>query len=287
MSFMEPITRFAGRSLLNLKSASPTILVAAGIAGVVGTVYLASKATLKAQPVAAELSDELDRIDEQDTKARVEAISNSAKKLIKLYSPSLVLGAASIACILGGHGILSRRNAILGASLTAVQQTFDRYRNRVIDAIGAEKEYAIRYPDPEKVGVEVSRVGEDGATENGLSLSRRDYSIYARFFDESSPHFCKTAEYNLLFLSGAQRRANDRLRANGHIFLNEVYDILGLPHSQVGQLVGWIYQTEDGDGYVDFGFHDIDSERARSFVNGYERAVLLDFNVDGVVYDLI
>ena len=80
------------------------------------------------------------------------------------------------------------------------------------------------------------------------------------------------------------------LKSRGHLFLNEVYDLLDIPRSKAGQVVGWVYNKNNnvkGDNYVDFNIYDITDKAKRSFVNGYERTILLDFNVDGVIYDLI
>lgn len=41
----------------------------------------------------------------------------------------------------------------------------------------------------------------------------------------------------------------------------------------------------DNDNFIDFGVFDGDRPRARDFVNGYERSILLDFNVDGASAD--
>jgi hypothetical protein len=109
--------------------------------------------------------------------------------------------------------------------------------------------------------------------------------MYARFFDELCPDFNRQPEYNFLFVRSVQNFANDMLRARGHLFLNEVYDMLGIPRTGAGQVVGWV--LENGDGYVDFGVFDGDNAMARNFVNGREGAILLDFNVDGVVHNLI
>jgi hypothetical protein len=112
-------------------------------------------------------------------------------------------------------------------------------------------------------------------------------SQYARFFDESCVQWSKTPEYNLTFLNCQQNYANDLLHSRGHVFLNEVYDMLGIPRSQAGAVVGWVLGKDNDVGYIDFGIYDGNRMRARDFVNGYERSILLDFNVDGVIYDLI
>lgn len=113
-----------------------------------------------------------------------------------------------------------------------------------------------------------------------------DVSPYAKFFNSSCTGWEKDPEYNMLFLRMCQQRANDMLRARGYIFLNEVYDMLGIPRTKAGQCVGWIYNPKNpvGDNYVDFGIY---VEQNQEFVNGYKNAILLDFNVDGNIMDVL
>ncbi|MCA1800666.1 MAG: DUF6353 family protein, partial [Actinobacteria bacterium] len=111
-------------------------------------------------------------------------------------------------------------------------------------------------------------------------------SIYARYFDEGSTVWSRERDYNRLRIRAIQNYANDMLKARGHLFLNEVYDELGLPRSRAGAVVGWV-MSKSGDNFVDFGIYNQENERARAFVNGQEQSILLDFNVDGVIYDLL
>ena len=118
------------------------------------------------------------------------------------------------------------------------------------------------------------------------------YSQYARFFDEANINWDKSPEQNMYFLKMVQNQMNDKLKARGHVFLNEVYDALGFDRSEAGQLVGWVWNNDNtameaGDGYIDFGIFDGNDCAKRAFVNGDERSILLDFNIDGMIYDLI
>lgn len=117
-------------------------------------------------------------------------------------------------------------------------------------------------------------------------LDNPEPSEYARFFDDGCPGWCRDPEYNLMYLKYQERYANDKLKHLGYLFLNDVYDILGIPRTKAGQMVGWICNEQNpvGDNYISFGIY---SERNREFVNGYERTCLLDFNVDGVILDRI
>ena len=137
----------------------------------------------------------------------------------------------------------------------------------------------------------INTVDENGKTKketvdvvkNGLE----EYSDYARFYDDGCTGWEKDPDYNKMFLKAQQQYANDKLIAQGYLFLNDVYDMLGIPRSKAGQVVGWVYNPEnpEGDNYVDFGIFDVTKENARDFVNGYVSTILLDFNVDGNIWD--
>lgn len=115
----------------------------------------------------------------------------------------------------------------------------------------------------------------------------RGYSPYSRVFDSScSTTWTTNPEYNRMFLKDQERYANDMLKRKGYLFLNDVYQMLGMPETKAGQVVGWIYDEKypNGDNFVDFGIDDI---RNNEFINGIENTVILDFNVDGNILELI
>lgn len=114
------------------------------------------------------------------------------------------------------------------------------------------------------------------------------YSQYARFFDDGCNVWTKDLEYNLVFLKQQEEYATAKLKMQGYLFLNDVYDMLGIPRTKAGQIVGWIYDEEHpiGDNRVDFGLYD-DKRQNRDFINGYTNCIILDFNVDGNILDLI
>ena len=123
--------------------------------------------------------------------------------------------------------------------------------------------------------------------EDTVKTESGSYSQYARFFDETSPYWTKDSEYNVFYLLAQQNYANEKLKAHGHLFLNDVYEMLGIPKSKAGQVVGWIYDKKNpfADSYVDFGIYKTDKNA--KFVNGFEKTILLDFNVDGAIIDKI
>lgn len=114
-------------------------------------------------------------------------------------------------------------------------------------------------------------------------------SQYARIFDDSCVGWTRDPEYNMNFLKDQQKYCNDKLKAKGHLFLNDVYDLLGLPRTKAGTMVGWVYDEENpiGDNFVDFGLFGMNDNRNYDFINGYTNTACLDFNVDGNILDYI
>lgn len=285
------VTRKVARQILVSQKHSPTILFAAGVTGMVGSTVLACRATLKLEDVLEETQANLntartlqhEKYSEEDRKRDLAIIyARGTVKMAKLYGPAFVLGVTSIACLTSSHHILSKRNASLTAAYVALEKGFKEYQQRVEDELGPEKAEEFRY------GTEEQEVKDEktGKTKKVKRVSSNGASVYARFFDEFCRSWNKTPEYNLCFLRAQQNYANDLLRARGHVFLNDVYDLLGIDRSQAGAVVGWII-SDEGDNFIDFGIFDGDNDKARDFVNGREGAILLDFNVDGVIFDKI
>ena len=285
---------------------SPEILAGVGVVGVVASGVMACKATLKLNDILVECKDTRDKIKEIESNpyyndkytaedAKKDLTVNymqTSIKIAKLYAPALLLGSASLGCLLASNDILRKRNAALSAAYMTVDKGFKEYRQRVADRFGAEVEKEIRY-NIKAQEVETTVVNEDGSEtvvkETVNTMDPNLYSDYARFFDEASPYWQKDPEYNLMFLKAQQQYANDLLKARGRLFLNEVYEMLGIDKTKAGQIVGWVYDKENpvGDNFVDFGIYDMSKDRVRAFVNGYEPNILLDFNVDGNIWDLM
>ncbi len=303
---MTSVTRAFHKAGFQLKKHSPEILVATGVVSTIAGAVLACKATLKVNDVMEEAKTNIDIIHEstetgltpggqtysiEDSKKDLALVyTQTGFKLIKLYAPAVILGAAGIGCMLTSHGILQKRNGALIAAYAAVDKSFKEYRGRVIEKFGKEVDKELKY-NLKTQEIETTVVDENGkektvketVTVAGPNLG----SPYARFFDEYCPNWEKNAEYNRMFLHAQQQFANDRLITQGYLFLNDVYEALGLEKSEAGQVVGWVYAPEDpnheGNNYVDFGIIDLHNADKRRFVNGLERSILLDFNVDGEI----
>lgn len=299
-------SRTINRRVLKLKKHSPEILVMSGVIGLIGSGVMACKATTKLSSILDESKKSLDEINnyveehgyseeytELDAKKDLRIVRvQSGLKIAKLYGTSIAVAGISTAAILSGHGILRKRNMDLLAAYTAVDTGFKDYRKRVVERFGEELDKELKYniKQEELEVINVDKNGKEHIEKTPISVGEvKAYSDYARFFDESCTAWVKDPEYNLMFLKNQQRYAQDMLESRGHLFLNEVYDLLGMDRTRAGACVGWIYDEENpnGDNVVDFGIYDLYDARKRAFVNGFERSILLDFNVDGPIIDLI
>lgn len=302
------LTRKINKVGFQLKKHSPEILVVTGVVGTVVSAVVACKATTKVGEILDETKNTVEVIhsgmetgeimgreytSEDGKKDLTIVYAQTGLRFVKLYAPAVLLGAASITCILASNNILRKRNVALAAAYATVDKGFKEYRGRVIERFGEELDKELKYNIKAKE-IETTVINEDG-TESTVketiyvAENPNDHSDYARIYDDGCKGWTKDPEYNLMFLKHTQNYANDKLKADGYLFLNEVYEMIGIPKTKAGQVVGWVYDEENpvGDNFVDFGIYNINSERARSFVNGRERNILLDFNVDGNVWELM
>ena len=300
------VTRTLHKIGFQLKKHSPEILITVGVAGTVASAVMACKASTKLSKVLDESKEQINQIHgyveengfsekytEEDSKKDVAIVyAHTGLELVKLYGPSVALGAASIACILTSSHILRKRNIALAAAYATEHLGFKEYRERVIERFGKELDRELKYNIKAREIEEVV-VNEDGTEQTVKktvnSADPNNISDYARFFDEYCEGWTKDPEYNLMFLKLQQSQANKILQTRGYLYLNEVYEMLGMDKTKAGHVVGWIYDEKNpvGDNFVDFGIYDLYDEKKRAFVNGWERSILLDFNVDGNVWELM
>lgn len=284
MNMPRTLSLGAGRTQLIIQKNAPHILFAAGVIGGVVSTYLACRATLKVSDTLDEIKENVNNVENIKTsvpnysetdrrKDLAYVYTRGGLELVKLYGPAVLVGTLSITALTGSHVQLSRRNTALMAAYAALQEAYYNYRARVREEIGEERELAI-YQAHETKTIEGKKV---------KTWDPNRHSMYAVFFDEYSPNWEKDPELNRLFIQCQQTYANNLLKSRGHVFLNEIYDMLGVNRTKAGAVVGWVI-GHDGDNFIDFGIFEPENSR---FVNGIERSILLDFNVDGVIYDKI
>lgn len=294
------VTSNTARSVLQVQKHSPALLFGAGVVGVVATTVMASRATLRLETVVSENERkqaealetfELDteRYTQKDYKKDLAILKvRFCKDVVRLYGPTAAVGVLSVAALTGSHIILNRRNAGLVAAYTTLDESFNKYRERVIEKYGKDDDRRFLYGEEQTEFAVVDPV--TGQAEVVTNNHFKEPSRYAKVFsrETAGTSWSDDPGYNYTFLRHQQQYATDKLRAQGHLFLNEVYDALHMERTQEGAVVGWIWNSETGDNRVDFSIFDEHSDdKYFDFMTGRDKSILLDFNVDGVIYSKI
>ena len=295
---MTQINKTAHRFGFKLKKHSPEILVVAGVIGMVTSAVMACRSTTKIHEILDEAKDTVDTIHnsvdnpnlpeeytkEDEKKDLTIVYAKTGMRLIKLYGPSIVLGTLSVTSIFASSNILRKRNVALAAAYATVDKGFKEYKERVIQRFGEAVDKELTY------GVKAETIGEKITDEDGneqtvkktvLTEAPAGLGPYAKIFDECNPNWERNSDYNASFLRAQQAYANQKFMAQGYLFLNDVYKLLGFNPTKAGQTVGWIFDPEDPSlhNYVDFGMLQV--SHTSGFINGIENSIILNFNVDG------
>ena len=281
---------------------APTILSVTASAGVIATGYLAWKAGTRFEDVEGrdwdrrkECLKNADTIPDEDVpkierKNRILFILDT----VRTVAPAAIVGAATITMIYFSNSISKKRLAAMGAAYATLQTAFDGYKRTMVEALGKESVEKILKPKLPNVGKSAEEIlssdnkSDAAHVSDAVVNSLKALSPYARIIaEESSTCWDPNEDYTSQNLAAVQLWANRRLERKGHLFLNEVFDQLGLSRTREGAVVGWLKNGE-GDGYVSFG--DFDASIYRVPSDDYTRVdsnFIVDFNVDGVIWDRI
>lgn len=281
---------------------APTILSVTASAGVIATGYLAWKAGTRFEDVEGrdwdrrkECLRNADTIPDEDVpkierKNRILFILDT----VRTVAPAAIVGAATITMIYFSNSISKKRLAAMGAAYATLQTAFDGYKRTMVEALGKESVDKILKPKLPNVGKSAEEIlssdnkSDAANVSDAVVNSLKALSLYARIIaEESSTCWDPNEDYTSQNLAAVQLWANRRLERKGHLFLNEVFDQLGLSRTREGAVVGWLKNGE-GDNYVSFG--DFDASIYRVPSDDYTRVdsnFIVDFNVDGVIWDKI
>lgn len=308
MSIMSLVARGGAKVAHIAVKYAPEAMAVIGTGCVIGGTVMACKDTLKATEVIDAVKDDLDKIEEAEVLAEEKSdlvtyskedrnrdkamvYFNGAKSFGKVYWKAAAVEGIGLALLLGAFGIMKKRYSGAIAAAHTIEAMYRAYRERVIEAEGIAKDEYYRTGWDGKME---SLPAAEGEEEKAVRVMANvpNGSGYSRLFDEANIYWVNSSAQNRFFLEQVQAKFNDKLDETGHVFLNEVLEALGFPHTKEGAIVGWV-KNGDGDGFIDFGIysipveHDDDYAAKRDFINGYAASLWLDFNVDGVIFDLI
>ena len=289
------------KAQLTVRKHSPEILMVAGVIGTVAGAVMACKETLELEDVLDECKQEKMELEEQYAmceeysedalkKDQVKLTIKQVAKIVKLYAPSVIMEVTSIGVIFASNDIMRKRNASMAAAYATLNSMYKRYRQNVIESYGEEVDKDMRFGVKHE---KVTEIDEDG---NKVKIDARIVDLdntalaisdYSRFFQSGCKGFdASSGRYNLLYLKGIQAMFNNKLIADGYVMLNDVYRELGFDTIPEGWSIGWVYDETNpiGDNYIDFGLYEARNKNQRA-VNDWEPVILMDFNVDGNLYE--
>lgn len=308
----QSVTRAMGKLWLRTKKSSPEICVVSGIVcGGAALVMVGVRTWKKKDDLQKDISLVKDRMDtikgakennnqelvKSERKELVKQGGTLAKDLVKTYWIPALLGVGSAGLIWGGRTMLRRELSAVTSAYALLMESYKQYRQRVIDDVGIEKdqEYMHGIKMVDAVDEKTGEVTRRAIVDKSKSIS--PYSVWwceGEFDDETGEWIWRNGMWrdnalmNESTLKCVQNAANDLLRANGFIFLNQVREMLGLPPTREGQIVGWTLCG--GDGFIDFGVfpskqHPLEKIAPvnRLFLDNKTCNALLDFNVDGPI----
>ena len=208
----------AGQAFINQNS--PTILAGLAVAGVVTTSVLSGKAAVRAHII-------LESHPEAKTK------KDKAKLLWKAFLPPVVMGAATIGCVIGGQAINLHRNAVLAGAYALAETSLKELESKATEMVGSEKVKEIKDAIVQDKIDSTTSTDEIKFGRNEVIMSEdtkvKCYDPYSgRLFDSSVNEIDK-----------AINRANTILFSDYRLTLNDMYDEMGLAHNKDGNDLGW------------------------------------------------
>lgn len=286
-----------GRSLKKfVKYKKPEIcMIAGGILGAAAVVTACIQTKKGFDKVASEHKVRIEKArslpedDPKKGKAIIFAYGKTVLSGARLYAGPLGLFTFSMVSFFSAHHTMKLRNAGLAAAMTGLRKEFDAYRCRVADNVGEETEEKLYFGTKTKE-IKESQIDEDGneVFETVLAddiIDDVEDSDYVKYFTKGNPNWDRSPDLNMFFLNQQMRNATDRLKYNGELTLNEVYDMLGFERTEAGMVVGWIYDKYNpfGDNEVIFRYKKVHVPNENG--NGYSIGYAIDFNVDGNIYN--
>lgn len=290
------------KGVLTLEKAAPELCLVAGIGCIIGGSVMLVKAAMKLEEVSEDIECDIKGIKHDIEHMRehagdpnycqidpiptemdlVKEYGKAALRYFNLFAPAVGLQMVGIGLVISGQEIYKSRYLGAVAAYNAASEYAKRLEEKLQEMMDNPEETVKKKKEYEK------RQKEEGKDEVPFSETLHEIipDQYSRFFDSTSDKWNPDPGMSYLYIRSQEMYFNDRLLIRGYVTLNEVYEAMGFDPTPYGQFVGWI-RKPDRVNRVDMGVFNSQSEASRRFVNGLENVVLLNFNVDGIIYDKI
>lgn len=283
------------------------------ISGCIATAKVGKRIIEPAKPTALELHNKVEELEQklksEDYELYKDVYANDLKiakrkrnvyylkvggKIVLYYLPTVLSFSLSVASMVGSHNIMRGRNIALATAFTTLKASYDGYKDRVRAKYGEEAEKELSLDSNKKTVVVKDQKGKEHSTtvdtpkEDNTNLFEELWGPGNLAYDSRLG-----ARANLTWLYNTERILNQKLRADGVLFLSDVYDVLGYSPAMLGRkkilasrVVGWKFDPEasDCDGLIDFGLRDRngnETQEVKDFLVGRTEYLRINLNVDG------
>ena len=219
-TFAKAVRRSAGKN-------ASKILGGLAITGSITAVYFAVTATPKAMILLDEKKQELG-VEKLDVKTIVKTAG-------PVYVPTALSMVLSAGCVIGAVHVDERRNAALAAACTLSESALKTYQDKVLEAIGPEKEQEIR----ETIALEKMAKCPEPATiqpAKGLATTDVSYDQRVKCWESLTNTYFWTTK---AMIEKAVNGVNKQLLSDFRVSENDLFDYLGIDHCVNGDLLGW------------------------------------------------
>lgn len=302
MSFKENAIVKMANAKFYIKKNSPEILVGAGIATLIGSLVYTVIGTLNTGVEVTNAVCELDEVENDDSlmeeerrKKKHGIYIHAGLNIARNYAPAVTLATVSAGCLIGSNAIMRRRAFSLAAAYSALDSTFSDYRTRVIDEYGEDVDKKMRYGLTTKE-VEVEQIDEETGevvkttstvTEAAESATNIWYKRQYELSDGTvivNPNWQPDKGLNATFVLAQIAWFNGRLSRGEHVWLDDIYNELGIPvdgYRQEAHVLGWT-PDKNGEKYIKCRLYN--KEESGDFISNDDGDILLSFNPDGILY---
>lgn len=251
-----------GRNFLStiakgLKKHSPEILTGIGVAGMIGTVIMAVRAT----PKAIILLDKK----KEETQTEKLTFTETVKTAGFCYIPTAITGVLSAACIIGASSINYKRNAALATVYALSETAFSEYKDKVVEIIGEKKEQTVRNE------VLKDKVNNNPVSKNEVILTEKGDTLC---YEPLSGRYFKS---DIDKLRKSENELNKTMLNSDYITLNDFYNEIGLDNIGIGDELGWSISKT---GYINMRFSSmLADDGTPCLVLDYNQGPIYNFDV--------
>lgn len=308
------VRSLAGTTAIAAKKHAPELLVATGIGGFILTIAETVKATNNTNDIL-ERKDALTKqieegrgtegYSEKDYAFDLKAVKNQTRwDLVKTWTPVATTTVVSAACVLSGFNILNGRYVATAAAYKTLEAGYQRYRENVIGEFGRDTDWRMAHSiKAEELAEERKKQEEirENEKRNKKRVPRTQYSkgISNQIFDCHSSIYWKKfwiPSQAIDWVQMAESKLQDKVNIEGFAFLNDAYEMLGMPKTSQGAILGWINTPRNKHNEtgrrVSLGFANNETpedeiRRIHASPSNEEMYIWITPNCDGVIYQLI